>query len=621
MTMKVYRRICVECGKEFETTSNRRMWCYDQHYRECPVCHKQFEVDKDHSAKICCSVKCKKYYQQSIHYGKFGYTHTCILCGKEFIGGKEEYVCHGTHTIKCPYCDKLFTLKSYQIATLNKNPSAIITCGAKECTDKKRKATVANRYGTEKDPTGQHYVYEKTSESLKKLYGVANPMQIDSAKHKAEVTNIQRYGVAHYSQTEAFKDKAIATNQAKYGVDWFTQSDKYKEESKSTYQLHYGVDNVAYSKDFLQSIMTDNTKLDKLLQFKENPVEFLQRYEHKPSLKELSLDLGLVESSVGYLLHKYDIPQEMIAYTYSYMEDEVYDFLRSIVPSATIIRNTFQVITPYELDIYLPEYSFAIECNPTSTHNSSVGWDKDDKPKALNYHKMKTNMCEAKGIFLFHIFGYEWTWKQNIIKSMIQNILHKDITKIYARNTTLKLVNSKLAKQFLNDNHRQGYSNSSIRLGLFYKDELIALMTFGKPRNTIGTSKGQANFEYELVRFCSKLNTSVVGGASKLFKYFVKNYNPTSIVSFSDRAHTRGNLYSLLNFHIVRQSTPGYVWVDYKDRAYSRLNTQKSHIKQFLKDDNIDIKQTEKQIMESHNFVLVYDSGTITWLWKAKEVI
>lgn len=619
MTMKVYRRICVECGKEFETTSNRRLWCYDQHYRECPVCHKQFEVDKDHSAKICCSVKCKKYYQQSIHYGKFGYTHICILCGKEFIGGKDEYVCHDTHTIKCPYCDKLFTLKSYQIAILNKNPSAIITCGSKECTDKKRKATVSRRYGTEDDPTGQHYVYEKTSESLKKLYGVANPMQIDSAKHKAEATNIQRYGVAHYSQTEAFKDKAIATNQAKYDVDWFTQSDKYKEESKSTYQLHYGVDNVAYSKDFLQSIMTDNTKLDKLLQFKENPVEFLQRYDHKLSLKELSKDLGIVDSSAGFLLHKYNVPQDMIAYTYSYMEDEVYDFLCTILSKEQIVRNTFRIITPYELDIYIPKYNFAIECNPTSSHNSSIGmWRKDDKPLSPSYHKMKTDLCEKENIFLYHVFGYDWTWHKDIVKSMIANYLGATQTKIYGRKTQMKEVDSKIARQFLDNNHRQGYSNSSIRLGLYYNDELVSLMTFGKPRSTIGTSKGKAEFEYELVRFCNKLNTSVIGGASKLFTYFVKTYNPESIISFSDRAHTKGNLYKILGFEDIRHSTPGYVWVSYKDKAYSRLNAQKSNIKQFLKDDKIDLTQTEKEIMEQHNFVQVYDSGTITWLWKRR---
>lgn len=94
-------------------------------------------------------------------------------------------------------------------------------------------------------------------------------------------------------------------------------------------------------------------------------------------------------------------------------------------------------------------------------------------------------------------------------------------------------------------------------------------------RNSIGTSSEDLSSCYELVKFCNLLDTSVVGGASKLFKHFVNQYRPTQICSFSDRAHTSGKLYSLLGFHEVRRSEPGYVWVDMTtDVSYHRANAQ-----------------------------------------------
>ena len=145
-------------------------------------------------------------------------------------------------------------------------------------------------------------------------------------------------------------------------------------------------------------------------------------------------------------------------------------------------------------------------------------------------------------------------------------------------------------------------------------------MTFGSARRTIGVNK---NTEFwELVRFCNKLNTSVVGGASKLFKRFVDQFDPSDIISFSDRAHTTGNLYTKLGFSEKGRSAPGYVWVNSNtDIAYNRVNAQKSNLKKFLYDESIDLAKTESEIMEEHEFVKVYDSGVITWQWNKQKLL
>ena len=108
--------------------------------------------------------------------------------------------------------------------------------------------------------------------------------------------------------------------------------------------------------------------------------------------------------------------------------------MKSIRSDINIIQNTKRIITPYELDIYLPEYNIAIECNPTSTHNSSIDtFTGTIGGLPYNYHQMKTCMCEDKEILLFHIFGHEWNHKKEIIKSMISNLLHANSNKLYAR--------------------------------------------------------------------------------------------------------------------------------------------------------------------------------------------
>lgn len=379
----------------------------------------------------------------------------------------------------------------------------------------------------------------------------------------------------------------------------------------------YGIENPGYTEISLLNRMQDPIKIDNLKQFKQDPVKFIEsNYINRPTIKMLSNDLGINESSVGDNIHKLHI-EEYVTIKRSSMELEISEFLMQIDPSMHIVHNDRNMIDPYEIDIYLPDYSIGIECNPTSTHNStSNSWDNNIAGISSIYHKMKTDLAEQNGIFLFHLFGYEWNHKQEIMKSILRNLLGKS-NRIYARKCKVTEVDSHTAMQFLDENHRQGALGSSIRLGLYYKDELVSLMTFGKSRHTIGDYKDCV----ELLRFCNTLNTSVVGGASKLFKYFLRNYSYSSIVSFSDRAHTSGNMYKMLGFKLDHISDPGYVWVDSKtDTAYHRYNAQKQNIKKFLKDDSIDLSQSESQIMESHGFVRVYDSGTCVWMYTDSEV-
>ena len=133
-------------------------------------------------------------------------------------------------------------------------------------------------------------------------------------------------------------------------------------------------------------------------------------------------------------------------------------------------------------------------------------------------------------------------------------------------------------------------------------------MTFGKLRKNLGNKHIEG--KYELLRFCNKLNTNVVGGASKLFKYFIKEYEPIEIVSYADRRWSKGNLYEKIGFTKVSITEPSYYYIVNHVRK-NRIEYQKHKLVAMGYDSN----KTEKQIMKELGYKRIYDCGTIKFEW------
>ena len=602
-------RICKECGKSFIPKSSRRQFCYEDHYRVCKGCGKLFFVpsNKLSSPLQVCSEDCRRVViSKSLIYKTPRFDCICKICGKSFKStSRLSTVCPDKHYRICPICGKSFELPYPEK----------LTC-SKECADKQR----VHSFMLNVD---KHV--EAMQKTMLERYGASNARQVTQFLEKSKQTCLEKYGKESFTQTEEFKKKTIKTTRERYGTDWYTQTDEYRKKADATLLEKYGTTNVSKSKYFLESRINNPEKVSELIKFRDNPEEYIRSNypEEPPTLLQLSEACGVRDSSIGYIIDQHNL-RHLIKGDYSRMEDEVFSFLSEHIDKSGIQRNTFKIITPYELDIYIPSYNLAIECDPTWTHNSTISIF-DSKPLDSKYHKMKTDMCEAKGIRLIHLFGYDWVNHKDTCKSIILNSLNKTPNRYYARKLKLLEVSGKQAFEFLQENHRQGGVYCKVNLGLFDSDRLVAVMCFSKLRHTIGTGTDDTSKCWELVRFCNLNYTTVVGGASKLLKYFINMYNPYEIRSFSDRAHTTGNLYIQLGFSQLRVSDPGYMWVDLKtDHAYARYNAQKQNIKQFLHDDTIDLSDTEVNIMSSHGYVQVFDSGTITWQLfpniKVKEV-
>lgn len=285
-------------------------------------------------------------------------------------------------------------------------------------------------------------------------------------------------------------------------------------------------------------------------------------------------------------------------------ETEVRDFISTIY-NGEIITNSKKIINGYELDIYLPDINFAIEYNGLYWHSEKHILDK-------NYHLKKTKECESKGIHLFHLFEDDWILKNEIVKSMLINNISKSKNIIYARKCLIKDVNYDDAKIFLDNNHLQGYSSSKIKLGLYYNDKLVSLMTFGNYRICLG--KKAIEDHYELIRFCNKINHTVVGGSSKLFKSFIKKYKPKQILSYADYSWSKGNMYNKLGFTLVSTSRPNYHYI-IGNKKHHRYKYRKSElIKQ-----GFDKNKSEHQIMYERKIYRIYDCGTLKFEWVNKK--
>jgi len=276
-------------------------------------------------------------------------------------------------------------------------------------------------------------------------------------------------------------------------------------------------------------------------------------------------------------------------------ERQIFDLVNSYFPDAV----SRYVIDKNEIDIFIPSLSFGIEFNGLYWHSEQY---RDSK-----YHIDKTQFFKDKGIRLMNIWEDDWMYKNDICVSMIKNKLGVS-TKIGARKCQLKEVAKERADIFLNDNHLQGKCNDSIRYGLFYDDELVSLMTFGKRRMIMNSTEAEG---WELLRFCNVIGVSVTGGASKLFKFFVEQMKSTYVMSYANRDISDGNLYEKLKFEKVGKTTPGYWWCT-KGRKYHRSNFMKHKIA--ITDEEKTL--TENEIMKERGYYKVWNTGSLKYIWK-----
>ena len=461
----------------------------------------------------------------------------------------------------------------------------------------KAKQTNIERYGSE--------FASQNKEIAKKISKVKSSQE---SLERMKKTNLERYGVENPFRSEEIKEKIRKINLERYGTEYTMQLKSVKDKTKITLMERYGVDNIRKSEEhrkkaiesFKNNIANDDT--GKFVVINALRSEAFWEYIEQSSLTETCQKFNLNYQTVASTLSK-DEFKDRFRKIYSYPKHQKQKELKDLIESLgfNAILDDRNIIAPSEVDIFIPDKNFAIEFNGSYWHSEACLEPK----KARNKHIKKTKLCREKGIRLFHIFEHYWDERREKILNFIKTILGVNNISIGARDC---IINNDICKEFLENNHLQGYGTGTIKFfNLKYNDEIIASMTASKHH--------RQNIEGNpiiLNRFCIKQGINVQGGASKLFKYFAewtKSGGYDRILSWSDSGWTEGEIYKTLGFKFEKEYDPDYFYWDMKNNIYvSKQSQMKSNT-------GCPPEITEHEWCKQHGLYRIWDCGKKLWTY------
>jgi len=123
---------------------------------------------------------------------------------------------------------------------------------------------------------------------------------------------------------------------------------------------------------------------------------------------------------------------------------------------------------------------------------------------------------------IVHLHQDVWNRSPEIVQSRMRSKCGISQQRIYARKTKVKRITKLEYLPFLEENHLWGATGAKYGYSLYNKanDMLVAVATFSSKRKI--NRDNQTFHSFELLRFCTKLDTTVVGGITKLISAFVK---------------------------------------------------------------------------------------------------
>lgn len=287
-------------------------------------------------------------------------------------------------------------------------------------------------------------------------------------------------------------------------------------------------------------------------------------------------------------------------------EKEIQNFLTK---NNIIFQTNRQILNGREIDILIEDLKLGIEFDGLFFHSEWHG------KKDCNYHQNKTDECLKQGYSLIHIFEDEYVHKKEIVYSKLKYLLNlnQDLPKIMGRKCKVKEISEAKAHSFLDLYHIQGFSTASIYLGAFHQDELIAVMNFENK-----------NENWILTRFASNYNYVCQGVCSKLFTYFIRNYKPSTVISFADRRWTckfDNNIYTKLGFNFSSIIPPDFYYFNPKiDKFKCFPKTQFSKLK-LSKLYNFPLSMTESEMAKEAGFDRIWNCGLYKYIWTENNKI
>ena len=403
----------------------------------------------------------------------------------------------------------------------------------------------------------------KAKETCISRYGVDNPFQDAGVKDKIKLSNLENHGVEYPMQSAVIMGKAIATNQSRYGVDRPLQNKEISDKAIATMHAKFGGHPMANNE--LRSVI-----------IKANRVKF---------------DSDWYFGSQAFFDWAEDNP-----YQHSRAEEDIRDYLKEL---GYDFPHTYKVLKNRQLDGYCEELGLAFEYHGSWYHN-------EDK-KVNNYHYKKYVDCAAQGVRLISIFESEWIHNEKKVKQFLRATVGSFDRRLYARSCEVRSIEKFEAFAFCNQYHMQGAPGNKTNSthGIFCNDELLGVVTYAPHHRT--------NTGVTLNRLCFKDGVQIVGGASKLIKNTIVNFD--RVTTWSDNRWSSGNVYLKVGFTLDGEVPYDYTYID--PRSNVLIN------KQSLQKKKIDCPPE----VTEHDFCYyalglrrIYDCGKKRFLWVNKQI-
>jgi hypothetical protein len=406
---------------------------------------------------------------------------------------------------------------------------------------------------------------------------------------------LEKYGDPNYNNKEKFK-KTISSKTEENKMETLEKRRKTKLEKYGDPNFT-NVDKIAISKK-LTTINQTNEKIEK---YKVRVLSLNKDFSYQIICEKCGEENMVLNSRMNHRIRKDLDPCIKCNNIYNGIsedENNLSDFIENL--GVEIIKGDRKILDKSEIDILIPGLKLGIEYNGLYWHS--------EMRVSKRYHLEKSEKALERGVKLIHIWEDDWEEKKPIVISRIKQLLGKTENTIFARKCSVKELTFLESKKFLNENHIQGFCPFQISIGLYYKEDLISIATFGNRK--ISGSKGN-----ELLRFCNKVNYNIPGGFSKIFNYYIKKYDPESIITFADRSWTASsdNFYTKNGFEFIGATEPNYWYIIEKKRKH-RFSFRKDK----LIKEGFDPDKTEKQIMEDRGILRIYDCGQYKYKWEKK---
>jgi predicted transcriptional regulator len=484
--------------------------------------------------------------------------------------------------------------------------------------------------------------WAKCKTTLLATKGITNNFQREDVKDKIKDTNLEKYGVANPMQNEQVKRKARNTVKAKkredpsyianivskreltsldrYGVPHHMMNPEVSRQIRQVLLDKYGVGNPSQIPGVAAKVKS--TILDKFGSYSSTVTPEIRRQRRAALLEANCLKYKDIDFSLKGMTYIEGVspqvkcircegvyplviaPSQVLQKLYcpickplgSVKERFLVNYLET--KGVTVIQHDRSILEGKELDIYIPELNLAIEFD-------GLYWHSENNGVASTYHRDKTSKCLEKGIHLIHIWEHELATKQALVLSMLDLFLG-ETEKIFARKCEIREISFPVYREFMLSNHLQGSVSASVRLGLYWGGSLVAAMSLGK-------SRYNKNYEWELLRYCELQGTHTLGGKGKLLKHFEREYKPASLLSYCDLRWFKGSSYVKLGFTRKKDSPPNYFYFRDGNMVFSRQMFQKHKLKA-LPEFEFHEDLTEVENMRLNGFNRIFDCGNSVYV-------